>query len=307
LPACSLARGASPARRLAIVDPVAAGAGICCWPSRCPLRLPCCSSERGSGTLQTSLLLNSLISFLGSFSSVWIARRVLDRRSFASLGLVPNSSAAKDLAIGIGIAAVMMGAILALELIAAGPASKAGRGRRSRLTGGHRPAGCPGCLHRRRFQEEILSRGSTCKYPEGTSLFWGSCCPPRSSPCCTSATRIRSGTRPSSACLRRPVPGLRLAAQRALWLRSGCTSAGTCSRTRLRVPGQRPRHRASARPHRHRPTLLTGGAFGPEAGLIILPAWPWGRVGLGLHPQARERPALPACANRSRLATPRPL
>jgi len=66
--------------------------------------------------LQSSLLLNTLISLLGIVSSVWIARRFLDRRSFTSLGLVVSSRAAKDLAAGIGITAVMMGTILALEL-----------------------------------------------------------------------------------------------------------------------------------------------------------------------------------------------
>ena len=72
----------------------------------------------GLGQLQSSALLNASISLAGIVLSVWVARRFLDRRSFSSLGLVVNARAARDLLAGVAITAVMMGAILLLELAA---------------------------------------------------------------------------------------------------------------------------------------------------------------------------------------------
>lgn len=48
--------------------------------------------------------------------SVYLARRLLDRRSFTSLGLTWDSKAIKDILTGIWITALMMGAIFASEL-----------------------------------------------------------------------------------------------------------------------------------------------------------------------------------------------
>lgn len=50
--------------------------------------------------------------------STWIARRFLDRRSFAALGLVWNPDALPDLVVGFGIAMLMMGTVFAVELAA---------------------------------------------------------------------------------------------------------------------------------------------------------------------------------------------
>ena len=50
--------------------------------------------------------------------SIYIARRFLDRRSFVSLGLRINKQAVKDIFIGIVIAFVMMGSIYFLEVAA---------------------------------------------------------------------------------------------------------------------------------------------------------------------------------------------
>ncbi|MGH2605300.1 MAG: lysostaphin resistance A-like protein, partial [Anaerolineales bacterium] len=50
--------------------------------------------------------------------STWIARRFLDRRPFATLGLVWNHDALPDLVVGFAIALLMMGAVFAMELAA---------------------------------------------------------------------------------------------------------------------------------------------------------------------------------------------
>jgi membrane protease YdiL (CAAX protease family) len=47
--------------------------------------------------------------------SIYWARRILDKRSFRSLGLIWNSQAGKDVAIGIAVAATMMGLIFVTE------------------------------------------------------------------------------------------------------------------------------------------------------------------------------------------------
>jgi membrane protease YdiL (CAAX protease family) len=52
---------------------------------------------------------------IGMTLSTWIARRFLDRRSFRSLGLVWNRNAVPDLVVGFAIPSVMMGGIFLAE------------------------------------------------------------------------------------------------------------------------------------------------------------------------------------------------
>jgi len=62
------------------------------------------------------ILLSQAVSFLAVTASVYLARRFIDKRSFASLGLVLNRLAVKDLLAGALIAGLMMGLIFGLEL-----------------------------------------------------------------------------------------------------------------------------------------------------------------------------------------------
>jgi len=66
----------------------------------------------------SNLILQKLIETLALFASLWVARRFLDRRTFTSLGHRINALAWRDLFAGIGIAmviqAVMFGAFWAL-------------------------------------------------------------------------------------------------------------------------------------------------------------------------------------------------
>ena len=61
------------------------------------------------------LLASTLISFLAITVSVYLARRYLDRRSFGSLGLGWNRQAAADLLCGVMVAGLMMGLIFLVE------------------------------------------------------------------------------------------------------------------------------------------------------------------------------------------------
>jgi len=62
-------------------------------------------------TYPAFLLLGALVTSLAITISVFLARRYLDRRSFTSLGLRVNSQALVDLLFGIGLTGLMMGLI----------------------------------------------------------------------------------------------------------------------------------------------------------------------------------------------------
>src|SRR5512134_4035429 len=69
----------------------------------------------GSGeAVGTSLWANTIIQAIAFTGSVYIARRWLDKRSFASLGLELDKHTLVDLLAGIGITFVQMGFIFAM-------------------------------------------------------------------------------------------------------------------------------------------------------------------------------------------------
>jgi hypothetical protein len=55
------------------------------------------------------------LQWVGITVAVWLSRRWLDRRSFASLGLECNRQGALDLAVGVGLAGLMMALIFLVE------------------------------------------------------------------------------------------------------------------------------------------------------------------------------------------------
>ncbi|MCB9134570.1 MAG: CPBP family intramembrane metalloprotease [Anaerolineales bacterium] len=69
----------------------------------------------GNDALLTNLLVNQAIFWLAITLSTYLARRFVDRRSFASLGIVWNAQAGRDLFVGFLIPAVLMGAIFLAE------------------------------------------------------------------------------------------------------------------------------------------------------------------------------------------------
>lgn len=60
---------------------------------------------------------SEIIEILTVTLSVYLARRFLDKRSFASLGLTMNKQAIQDILTGIGITFIMMGSIFFLEMM----------------------------------------------------------------------------------------------------------------------------------------------------------------------------------------------
>jgi CAAX protease family protein len=60
-------------------------------------------------------LVLTIVSAISTTVAVWVCRRFIDRRSFSSLGLTLNMQAIYDVAAGIGIAIVIMGVIFAFE------------------------------------------------------------------------------------------------------------------------------------------------------------------------------------------------
>jgi uncharacterized protein len=71
-----------------------------------------------TANLDQLLLVSTIIGFPAITISVYLARRYLDRRSFASLGLYINPQVLRDLGFGFGLAALMMGLIFVAHLSA---------------------------------------------------------------------------------------------------------------------------------------------------------------------------------------------
>ncbi|MBE0411833.1 MAG: CPBP family intramembrane metalloprotease [Anaerolineales bacterium] len=71
-----------------------------------------------SADIDELLLYSAILGFPAVTISVYLARRFLDRRSFASLGLYINPQAVKDLGFGLGLTALMMGLIFVAHLAA---------------------------------------------------------------------------------------------------------------------------------------------------------------------------------------------
>jgi len=225
-------------------------------------------------------------------TSVWLARRFLDRRSFASLGLRWNRQAFADLLAGIAITLAIMGLIFVAEwgvgwLTIEGYAWEFEPLSRFSLdlaiiiivfiiVG---------------WQEELLSRGYWLQnFAAGLNLFWGVLLS-------SSLFALAHFNNPNAswvAVLGLVLSGLFLAyaylRTRQLWLSIGLhigwnffegpffgfPVSGLTEMPRL------------IRQTVQGPELITGGAFGPEAGLILLPALALGAVLIYLYTRSRQ-------------------
>ena len=242
--------------------------------------------------LQPLSLVNLLPTTIAMTLSVWIARRLFDRRSFASLGLRLDPRALPDVLVGFLIAGVMMGVIYAIEAAAGWlrfdgwawqtlPAGTVALGLLSGLL----------AFTLVGFQEELLHRGYILQnVRDGMGLRWG--------------LLLSSGifalmhlgnpnvtwySHPARADRRRALPCLRLGAHApALAVDRRAYRVELLRRHRLRLSGQRDRRRsgwfARRRPAR---SDLTGGPFGPEAGLLLVPALAVGVGLIWLHTRGR--------------------
>lgn len=222
-----------------------------------------------------NLFLNKTISLVALLISVYTARKLLDRRSFISLGLKVNFHSLKDLLLGIGIAGLMMGLIYVLEWMAGWLKFEA-------FAWDTYPAQTVfinvfqmfGLFILVAFDEEILSRGYQLQnLEEGINLLWGVIL----SSLIFSAMHNANPNFSIGALFGLFAAGLFLAfayvITRQLWLPIGIhigwnffegtvfgfqvSGLDTFRLIEQNVKG---------------PDFLTGGLFGPEAGLVLVPA-----------------------------------
>ena len=229
-----------------------------------------------------------LIMFAGS---IYIARRWLDKRSFASLGLQFNKQVFIDILAGIAITFLMMGLIYFVELAAGWLTFKSFAWQTdsaATVVGGvlifFLVFICVG------WNEELLSRGYHLQtFASGTNMFWGVLIS-------SSLFGILHLGNPNATWL--SVAGILFAGlflaygylrTGQLWLSIGLHIGWNFFEgvifgfpvsgldfiyplTRIQVRG---------------PEIWTGGAFGPEAGLVILPALVIGAILIHLYTTKR--------------------
>ena len=216
-----------------------------------------------------------VLDFLGITLSIYVARRWLDRRSFASLGLMIDIRTLRDILAGIGIAFIQMGFVYVVMLGLGwltfegfawqfDPLNVVATGVITMLAifilGG--------------WTEELLSRGYHLQtIASGTNLFWGAVI--------SSALfgLIHLGN-PNATLV--GAAGIFLAGlffayaylrTKQLWLPIGMHIGWNFFEgVVFGFPVSGLDIYALARITVHGPELWTGGAFGPEAGLILLPA-----------------------------------
>jgi membrane protease YdiL (CAAX protease family) len=242
-------------------------------------------SAAGPETLnQGSLSLYLAASFASGLAitiSVYLARRLFDRRSFASLGLQVDRRAGQELLFGVGLAGAMQGLIFLLTW-AAGWMVVTGFSWQELLSANDRQPFLQALMLFVfvGWQEELLMRGYWLKnLSEGLNTAWGVAL---SSALFALGHLANPGFSPGA------LVGLALA---------GAFFAFACLQTgRLWLPiglhigwnifegpvfgfpvsglGLSPLVEQIT----SGPALLTGGAFGPEAGLVLLPALLFGAV-----------------------------
>lgn len=234
----------------------------------------------------------ALIPSLGAILlATWIARRLVDRRSFTSLGFRIDRRTLLDLAVGFAVPALMMGLIYLLE-------ASLGAVRFEGWAWEDIPAGqvALGMLGGLAFflgvgvQEETLSRGYQLQnLVDGLGLRWGLFL--------SSAIFAVFHLANPNATWYAVLPGLLAAGYflafgwvrtRQLWLSIGLHLGWNFfegSVFGFPVSGlqlfQLVRQTAIG------PTWLTGGAFGPEAGLVVLPALALGTLLVWLYTRGR--------------------
>lgn len=223
--------------------------------------------------------------------SVFLARRLLDRRSFVSLGLLIDARALKDLAAGLGIAFLVMGLIY-LTQWALGWLRFEGFAWQSQPPWG---VVANSLLYLAIFllvawSEELISRGYHLQtIASGTNLPWGLLL----SSAIFGALHLGNPHATWIGAVGIFFAGLFLGyafvRTSQLWLSIGLhigwnffegvvfgfpvSGLAVFRLTRVAISG---------------PELWTGGAFGPEAGLIVLPAIAFGIYLIHVYAQARS-------------------
>jgi membrane protease YdiL (CAAX protease family) len=250
----------------------------------------------GQGSERVIFLLGQSIALPAVTLSVYVARRWLDKRSFGSLGLRLDRRALWDLLVGFGIAGAMMALIYLLEW-AAGWLVFGGLAwdfeRPVWLLGG--VLGMLLVFLAVGWYEELLNRGYWLQnLEEGLNLFWAVLI----SSCVFALAHLSNPNLSAAAVLGLLLAGVFLAygytRTRQLWLPIGLHAGlnffeGTVFGFPVSGLTDFPRliHQTV-----DGPILMTGGAFGPEAGLVLLPALALGAILVYLYTRLRSVPAI---------------
>jgi membrane protease YdiL (CAAX protease family) len=220
-------------------------------------------------------LFNTIIALIAITVSVFLARRRFDKHTFASLGLVWNRRAARDLLAGIGITGLIMSSIYAAEAALGWLHFEAFAWQ------DEAPGAITGSLLQYLviylavgWHEELLCRGYWLQnLSEGLGTGWGVLI----SSCIFALLHAPNPNSSPAAVILLVASGLFLAfgylRTRQLWLPIGLHIGWNFFEGPVfgfAVSGTSPFTLISQTTAG--PELLTGGAFGPEAGLIALPA-----------------------------------
>ena len=242
-------------------------------------------------TYPAFLLLGALVTSLAITISVYLARRFLDRRSFTSLGLRVNSQALVDLLFGIGLTGLMMGVIFLALWVSnwlqiesfAWQVENWGNVAASILT-------MVALFTFVSWQEELLTRGYWLQnLSAGLSQSLGVLL----SSAVFALTHWFNPNLNWQGLLGLFLAGLFLAygylRTRQLWLPIGLHLGWNLFEgTLFGFPVSGQYQYQLIRQTVTGPDLITGGAFGPEAGLILLPVLIFGAAGIYWYTRARH-------------------
>ncbi len=246
------------------------------------------------GLFELGLPLDATIELIAILLATFAARRWLDRRSFISLGFRPDAHAVKDLLVGFWIPALLMGLIFMTEL-AMGWLTIDSFAWQSMAGGAWLPVLLQGLLLFTLvgISEELLSRGYHLQnLADGLNLEWGVILS-------SSVFAVLHLANPNSSLFSSLgifAAGIFLAygwiRTRQLWLSIGLhVGWNLFEGTVFGFPVSGLRIESLIRQTTTGPDLITGGGFGPEAGLIVLPAMLLGMLIIRLYTRARTQAA----------------
>ena len=225
--------------------------------------------------------------------SVFLARRWLDRRTFVSLGLSLDARAGWDLLVGFGIAGLMMTLIFLIEWSVGWLTFQGFVGHGASLL--PVAAGVFLLFMAVSWGEELLYRGYWLQnLEEGTNLFWGVLL----SSLVFALGHLANPNASLTAIVGLVASGIFLAygytSTRQLWLPMGLHTGwnffeGTVFGFPVSGLGDFPRIIDQAV---NGPARITGGLFGPEAGLVLLPALLLGVGLVYLYTRRRPKPGI---------------
>ena len=239
----------------------------------------------------SSIIFGNILNLIATTASVYIARRWLDKMSFESLGLKLNQQALVDVLVGIGITVIQMGLIFA-AMLALGwltfegfawefdPISTVITGVLTFLIGFIIVG----------WNEELLSRGYHLQtIASGINLFWGVVIS-------SAVFALLHLANPGASWVSTAgifFAGIFLAygyiRTKQLWLPIGLHIGWNfCEGVVFGFPVSGLDIYALTRIEVTGPEIWTGGPFGPEAGLIVLPALVIGAVLIYLYTMNRN-------------------